>query len=196
MKKLLLFALTTLLFLSCKKGHLQRAVDDGPVTLPAMRSIDLGNAQVRYLQAQTLDLNGDGAIDFVFKLQLVGDPQLGIDRRQLCVQSGVQRNLLLNEQDETPVFGSGITLPLQQPGFHWWEVGHTVLAEKIVGSNESWWDGIWKTAQHRFLAVQVQQGADRYAGWVELSIDQQSETMTLHRAALNLSPGVPIVTGR
>ena len=202
MKKTL-FSLTLLLVLaSCTKDRGaapgpggSSPQPQGPVTLPAMRVIDLHDAQVRYQQTRTVDLNGDGAADLLFKLQLVGDPLLQVDKHQFCVQSGIQRNLLVNEQDETLPYAGSITIALQQAGFEWYEVSQVLLAEKVIGFTDSWWDGIWKNAQHRYLAVQVQQGNDRYMGWVELSIDQASETLTLHRAALNLSPNVAIVTG-
>ncbi|RYY62289.1 MAG: hypothetical protein EOO12_13635, partial [Chitinophagaceae bacterium] len=70
MKKTLLPFLL-LVLASCTKD---RGAAPGKVTLPAMRIIDLKDAQVRYQQTRTVDLNADGAADLLFKLQLVGDP--------------------------------------------------------------------------------------------------------------------------
>ncbi|RYZ18204.1 MAG: hypothetical protein EOO16_23010, partial [Chitinophagaceae bacterium] len=70
MKKTLLPFLL-LVLASCTKD---RGAAPGEVTLPAMRIIDLKDAQVRYQQTRTVDLNADGAADLLFKLQLVGDP--------------------------------------------------------------------------------------------------------------------------
>ncbi|RYD93270.1 MAG: hypothetical protein EOP50_11385 [Sphingobacteriales bacterium] len=196
MKKTLLPLLLLLSFAACKKAPLDGTVSPTDVSLPAMRSIDLHDAIVHAGQTQAVDLDGDGAVDFRFKMQLVGDPLLQVDKHQFCVTSGIQRNLLVNEQDETLPFGAATTIAPTQPGFNWYEVGLSVLAEKIVGNTETWWDGLWKTAQHRFLAVQVQRGDLRYMGWIELSMDRANEKLVLHRAALNLSPNVAIVTGR
>ncbi|GAB4092440.1 hypothetical protein [Flaviaesturariibacter terrae] len=194
MKKLLLPLL--LLLAACRKNPAPAPPPAGNVTLPAMRVIDLHNAPVRYRQVHTVDLDGDGAHDLVFKCQLVGSPSQQADRYQFCVQSSIRRNLLVNDRDETPPFTEGASIGIGHPGFNWWEVSHSVLAEKIVSDNETRWDGLWKTAQHRFLAVQVQRGADRYNGFVEISMDQAGNTLLLHRAALNLSPDVPIIAGR
>jgi hypothetical protein len=196
MKNMLFLLLPFALLASCKKPYIPANPASAPVTShPAMRYTDLHDATVRAHKSCRLDIDGDGSTDFYFFVQRVGDPMLQIDKVQYIAASGISRNLLVNDESESPVLQAGDSITLERTGFNWWEISETLLAEKRIGNTENWWEGLWKSAQHRFLPVQVQQGSTRYNGWVELSMNRNTEELILHRAAISLEARKSVLAG-
>ncbi len=193
MKALLFASLVLLSLASCKKDPVQPSPNP-PVPHPTMRYLDIA-ASVKPGRVRTLDLDGDGQFDLVFGTQRVGDPILQVDRVQYLVNSVPKRNLLVNEGEETPRLRRYDRIGLVHTGFTWYEISSIVLAEKIIGMSESWWDGIWKTADHHYLPVQVDKPEGKYQGWVELSFSTITEELILHRAALSLEANKEIQAG-
>ncbi|RYZ28950.1 MAG: hypothetical protein EOP49_41025 [Sphingobacteriales bacterium] len=193
MKNTTLFLIAALLFVSCKKE--KALVPTPPPAQPQMRHMPLNDIAVHTGRARSLDVDGDGTTDFAFYVQLVGDPVLQIDKMQFCVGSGVKRNLLVNDANETPLLQPNDEVKAAHAGFNWWEVSESVLAEKRIGWTETWWDGLWKNAKHRFLAVQVQKPEGLYHGWVELSMDTSNSKLILHRAAIAKQAGRAVRAG-
>ena len=75
MRKAIFFATTVLLlFTACKKEPLP--VKPPAEQHPEMIYKDLLNTEVSYQRSRTIDVDGDGSIDFYFGVQLVGDPIL------------------------------------------------------------------------------------------------------------------------
>jgi hypothetical protein len=121
------------LLASCKKTVVQAPASAPAAGHPQMRYTNLSGAVVRYHQSRMLDIDGDGSHDFLFTVQLVGDGILHIDKLQFLAVSGIARNLLLNEQDESPVLQLSDSIGDTHPGFNWWEIAQTLLAEKRTG---------------------------------------------------------------
>lgn len=184
MRKTTLFAVATVLVLTaCHK-------EPSPVTPPAelhpeMLYKDLQNAEVSYQRSRTIDIDGDGSIDFYFGVQLVGDPILQRDRMQFLANSVVKRNLLNDANDQSPVLNKMDTISKVHQGYTWWEISAIVLTEKITTNTNVYWDGLWKAANHNYLPIQVEKAGKLYHGWIELSVDTAAEKLILHRAALS-----------
>jgi len=71
-----------------------------------------------------------------------------------------------------------------------------MLAEKIIEeAGLDHWEGNWKNASHKYLAIQLRKGDLRYNGWVELSFKTDTEELTLHRAAITTGPKKTITAG-
>ncbi|HZF65118.1 MAG TPA: hypothetical protein VEZ55_11550 [Chitinophagaceae bacterium] len=182
MEKILSSAIIILIAMSsCKK---ERDTSVGTQE-PKMQHIQLMDAEVAQGGAKFFDLNNDGRRDFGFKTTLVGDPLLQRDRLLFEVFSGIGSFLLNNEHEETPPLRAGDEIGNIHLGFEWHEISTLVLTEKhMYNSGEIGWDGIWKTANHRYLAIRLKENNRVYFGWIELSFDKVGEKIILHRAAL------------
>jgi hypothetical protein len=180
MRKLLLALSISLFFIACsKKPPLT------PVSHPQMIYKDLSNAEVKYGQIQRIDVDNDGTHDFLFSVLLVGDPVLQRDRMQFYAHSGIERNLLNNDQDESPMLNKGDSIGKTHSGYTWWQISSIVLAEKIITDNGSYWQGLWKNADHKYLPIQIQRNGRLYHGWVELSFNTIEEKLILHKSAIS-----------
>jgi hypothetical protein len=183
-------ALVLFLFSSCKKEAAP------PEAHPQMTYINLNNQEVGQGNTKALDLNGDGRIDIAFGTTLVGDPFLKRDRLLFEVKSNIGTYLLNNEQEETPPLTKGTKIGMVYTGFEWNEISSLMLAEKdTFESGEVGWDGIWKSASHKFLPLSVKSGDLLYFGWIELSFNRTTEKIILHQAALSKEGGKEIKAG-
>jgi hypothetical protein len=182
-------------FISCRKDVLK------PVPLAAdpvsgIRYIDLGEQEARPKKSKSIDLDGDGKVDFSFSTLLVGDPILRHDKLQFYVYSRVGTYLLSNEQDQSPVLNKEEAIDLEVPDFNWYEISAIVLTEKvIVEKGPVQWKGLWKEADHKYLPVQIRKSNQYFTGWIELSFDIHYERIILHRAAINTIPNRSITAG-
>jgi hypothetical protein len=183
MRKLFFAIIASLSFIACKKEDLQT---NPPVdSHPQMLYKDLQNASVKYLQAKGIDVDNDGSTDFAFSVQLVGDPLLQRDRWQFIAHSGVNRNLLNDANDNSPMLNRMDAITKQMSGYTWYEISAIVLAEKIVTNNGNYWDGVWKNADHKFLPIQLKKEGKYFHGWIELSFNAAEEKLVLHRSAIS-----------
>lgn len=163
---------------------------------PQMRYTDMQNEEMKITQPCFLDIDGDGSTDFSFSTMLVGDPILQRDRLQFIAHSKIGTNLLNNENDQSPVLNNGDKISLIQTGYEWFELSSIVLAEKITGMTEPiHWAGLWKNATHRYLPVQLKKNGKFYYGWIELSFDNLSEKLVLHKSAISIEAGKEIKAG-
>ncbi|HWJ27839.1 MAG TPA: hypothetical protein VNS32_14935, partial [Flavisolibacter sp.] len=147
MRQVLFFSIIVALILqACKKTP----VSNPPLepTKPAMVYKNLKNAIVSVGHPKTIDIENDGISDFGFGVMLVGDPILQRDRLQFYVNSKVDRNLLNDEQDQSPMLNRSAIVSSNFPGYSWYQISHILLAEKITNFSGSSWDGLWKNASH------------------------------------------------
>lgn len=152
---------------------------------PLMQYTYLNDLEIKATEYSHLDIDGNGTIDFTFHTQLVGDPILKQDRRQFMVGSKVETNLLNNKDDESPKLKKGDRIGTRHEGYNWYEISSVVLTEKVVPSEGSiFWRGLWKSANHNYLPVQVVRGEKIYHGWIELSFSTDNERLILHKAAI------------
>ena len=191
MKKLAAIVATVLFFSACNKDKTEVP---SPVH-PVMQYKDLQNAEVAYLKPKSIDIDNDGANDFSFGVELVGDPILQRDRWQYLALSKVNTNLLNNEQDQSPMLNKNDSIPVLYQNYQWFEISAIVLTEKIVTMTESYWEGLWKNASHKFLPVQLKKGGRFYNGWVELSFDTAAEKLILHTSAISTEANETVKAG-
>jgi hypothetical protein len=184
MYQFFLIATASLLFIACKKEN--TAITPAPLPAhPQMVYTDLQHAAVKFLQSKRVDVDGDGSTDFSFGVLLVGDPILQRDKLQFYVNSGVKRNLLNDDQDQSPVLNKFDSIGKNHPGFTWWEISAIVLAEKVIDNSGTSWQGLWKNADHKYLPIQVDKNGKLFHGWIELSFSTSEENLILHKAALS-----------
>jgi hypothetical protein len=182
MGKVLFVLASAIFFAACHKEPVQPQPGEQH---PEMIYKDLQNAEVKYLRGKAVDVDGDGSNDFLFHVQLVGDPVLQRDRVQFYVSSGIDRNLLNDDQDQSPVLNKMDVISRNVTGYTWWEISAIVLAEKIITYTESHWEGAWKNADHKYLPVQMKKQGKLYHGWIELSFNTTEEKLILHRSAIS-----------
>jgi hypothetical protein len=162
---------------------------------PMMIYKDLQNAEIKYGQPKTLDIDDDGSIDFSFGVVLVGDPILQTDRMQFYARSKVDRNLLNDGIDQTPVLNKLDVITKNHPGYSWLPLSSVVLAEKIINNNGSYWAGGWKNANHKYLPTQFKTNGKLYHGWIELSFDTAADKLILHKAGLSMEEDKDVKAG-
>jgi len=193
MKQFLFIAALALSLMACNKE--KPPVKPPVVSHPQMAYKDLQNQEVKYGQYQYIDVDNDGSRDFLFNVQLVGDPVLQRDRMQFNANSGIKRNLLNNQIDESPMLNRGDTISKNHSGFTWWEISSIVLAEKVIYNNGNSWEGLWKNADHKYLPIQVDKNGKLFHGWIELSFNTAEEKLILHRAAISTEEDKGILAG-
>ncbi|MES2881653.1 MAG: hypothetical protein V4676_05850 [Bacteroidota bacterium] len=191
MNKIFSFALLMILLSACKKDK-----PLSPVDPPDMQYTDLYNAEVKFNTSKTIDIDCDGKKDFGFGTMLVGDPIGQKDRRLYQAYSTIDAYYLNNEHEETPPLNKGDKISLLYSGFEWNEISSLVLAEKVtLLSGETFWDGIWKNASHKYLPLHIKKNGLVYFGWIELSFDKAAEKIILHKAAISKKAGNEIEAG-
>ena len=183
------FLAVVLLFSACKKD----------VVPPAPRSthlIDLEGVQASPGQAQLVDMDSDGSVDFVFETTQVADPVEKKTKLQYLVYSTVGTYLCFDANDRLPVLNNRETLVRQRPGFEWGEVTGIVMTQRVTEEDGNrYWEGSWKDAAHKYLPVAVQKESMFHMGWIELSFDKENGRLTLHRAGLSLDAQPAITVG-
>jgi hypothetical protein len=190
MKRYYLIVLAALLVhISCNKEHTE------PRT-PTMQYTNLNNMEVKQQVHQTIDINHDGQTDFNFSTLLVGDPILKQDKLWFRVSSRGIALLQVNHQEASPVLNQGDEITLNRTGYEWYGITHIVLAEKITEENKnSYWQGLWKNAMHRYLPVRLQKNNESYYGWIEISFDTSAEKLIMHQMAISTEANVPVKAG-
>lgn len=193
MKKALFFAgMIVLIMGACRKSS---PIDKPEPTHPVMQYKDLQNAEVKNGKFVTVDLDDDHYTDFSFGVLLVGDPLLQRDRLQFYVGSNEDRNLLNNENDESPMLNRLELVKSHHTGYTWYEISFIVLAEKITTTSSTYWQGIWKDANHKYLPLQLNKNDKIYNGWIELSFDSAAQKLVLHKAAFSTEENKEVKAG-
>lgn len=180
MRRLLLFAIAGLV-LACRKEKSEPL----PAPHPVMHYKDLQNSEVVYSKPKAVDIDDDGSNDFLFSVELLGDPILQRDRLQYLAHSKVGTNLLNDEKDQSPVLNKGDSISATHQGYQWFEISAIVLAEKITTMTNSFWEGLWKNASHQYLPVQIKKNEKLYHGWIEVSFDTAAGKLLLHKTAIS-----------
>ena len=182
-----------LILLACKKpvGTVP------PQIIPGMKYFNLAGQETKYNVPQYVDLDGDGKRDFSFVTYLIGDPLYKRDKIQFSATSGVDRMMLIGQDENTPLFKKGDMIGSDGiPGYQWIEVGSIPLMQKIMEIQKpAYWIGNWKNARHKYMAFQVRDSGKLYYGWFELSTDTTLEKIVLHRAAISREAQTNIKAG-
>jgi hypothetical protein len=190
MIKYVIAALVIVSLASCKKDE---ATLPQP-THPAMHYTTI-EQEVKQGVIYRLDIDHDGSIDFGFATLLVGDPVFQVDKLQYYATSGIDRNLLNDEQDQSPVLSKGDRIGAVHTGYTWFEISSILLCQKLTFTSSVQWDGLWKAASHKYLPVQVKRNQQLFHGWVEISMDTTSGVMTIHKSGISTEEGKEVKAG-
>lgn len=188
---MLILAASTLL--ACNKNE-----DNPPVyDHPEMHYTDLLDQEVKPGESQLLDLDHDGTTDFAFSTWLIGDPIEKEDEVLFFAASSTHSHLLADDANGSPRYNAGDLIKTTAISGHgWYAVAQVELAMKNTPENGPvYWEGQWKEARGKFLAVQVKENAKLYNGWIKLSFDTATGAIILHEAALSKEEGRNVIAG-
>jgi hypothetical protein len=147
-------------------------------------------------EAFSLDLNGDGTVDFVFEYHAIMTDDIPT--------SAASNQLFLGAKDENAVqfFEVTGTVPLEDgvtidESASWEGFGVTLIALgwTRAGGWESEWSGPWAGTPPSSLGLQLQLKGSVHYGWVKLTVDQKSGDVFVHDHAYNPSAGEGILSG-
>ena len=177
-------------------GACHKTSEKSPVT-PVIDYIEF-NKEIAFTQYFSFDLDSNGSKDFLFYTLLVGDPILGRDYHQYHIVSSIGASFpidTLNEQ--TPALAGNMAISPHSPaGLSWYVATDSWIARKVIGTTGApYWEGNWKDASHRYLAIRVDRAGHGYYGWLEVSFDATAEKIILHRAALCREAGKEVKAG-
>jgi hypothetical protein len=185
MNRLYVLLVAVALF-SCSKKDVAQPDPVPDPNHPNMQYTDLQNAEVIRGKYQAIDLDGDGTKDFSFGVYLIGDPLNQEDKVRFAAFSSIDRNLLVNADNLSPVLSGGEVVPVQgKAPYEWYQISEVLLVEKVIGMvNPPYWRGSWNNMKNKFFSLQIKKNGLRYNGWIEMSFDTQGERLILHRAAI------------
>ena len=198
MKTVYALALVTALMTSCRKNEVSDPPEQPGNQQPEMIYTDLQNRELKYQQAQLVDLDKDGSADIGFSTWYIGDPIEKEDEILFFAGSYIHSNLLINEANGSPAFNLGDNIPVgNYSGYNWYQVSQVEMALKNTpATGQPYWEGAWKQVSHKYLAIQVVKEARRYNGWIEVSFDTAGEKLVLHKAAISKEAEKAIVAGK
>jgi hypothetical protein len=82
------------------------------------------------------------------------------------------------------------------PGYEWWPITASELAQKVTPANGvTYWEGIFKTANKKYLPLKLTKNNLDYFGWIEISINQAESKLIVHQIALSTEAGKVVKTG-
>jgi hypothetical protein len=158
---------------------------------------DLQNQEMKQNKPQFIDLDKNGSNDIGFATWFIGDPIEKEDEVLFFAASYEHSNLLAGDNNNSPVFKLGDTIPVGNKGaYSWYQVAQIEMARKNIGlQNPPYWELDWKQVSHKYLAIQVVRDNKRYNGWIELSFDTAGEKLILHKAAICKEANKAVIAG-
>jgi hypothetical protein len=194
MTKLIVFCATVIVFGACKKDP--APAPPPPTPHPKMRYTNLNSRPVPFGGLHRIDMDGDNNLDVTFSTILVGDPLAEVDKEQYIVTTPLHASLLVNDQEETPVFNLGDSIKIEgHRQSLWYNASSVILAQKIIGFSSEHWEGNWRNTERKYAGLQIEKNGLRYNGWVELSFSTTLNQIILHRAAIAEEAGKPVRAG-
>jgi hypothetical protein len=192
MNKYFFSAVLLMVIAGCKKDSVQPI----PVPVhPLMFYKDLGNFEVSKGLSLTLDFDNDGISVCSFSVQLVGDPIMKVDKLQYYVSSRIKRNLLNDQNDESPILNKYDLIKNEHPGYTWYELSFILLTQKIISDGGNTWLGLWKNADHKYLPFQIVKDNNLFHGWIELSMNTVTGKLILHRSGISTEANKEVKAG-
>jgi hypothetical protein len=194
MKQMMTLALLIGMLSACRKP----AISPAPIPAPApeMSYTQFADKAIKFNEGFTADLNKDGVQDFYVYTMLVGDPLLQRDYRKYLFGSNLYTYFPINSNEEVPMLSQGNRIEANNfPGCHWYGAASIMMAQKVIGWQETHWEGVWHTATHRYLPLCISVQDKKYYGWVEVSFNPREEKVILHQAAVCKVPDRPVQAG-
>ncbi|MFY7899967.1 MAG: hypothetical protein ACOVNY_07265 [Chitinophagaceae bacterium] len=185
-------------FTSCKKNpSTPSTLLPNPVI--EMEYTNLNDKEVKYQQsAVVIDVNKDNRADIIFETLLTGDFIHKIDKLKFQVLTNITTALPVNNNEQVPVMNPNETITINNfNGYEWYGGSEIVLMERqenAIGNMS--WSGNWLGTQKKYLPFQIYQNNKRYNGWVEVSADNISQRLVIHRFAHCKQAEVSIIAGK
>ena len=198
MKQILLAAViifVATILASCEKD---RDITTTPAH-PQMTYRDLSSRVVNITTPAGIDISGDGTSDVWFEIFYTRDQASNTDYHRFVASSGETSRLMIRDATSATVLAAGAAISTQVANGHEWKSpAQAELAKRtlVQGTGAISWEGAWKDAQRKFLAVQVTQNNQVYNGWIELSFDTAAERVILYRAAISREAAKDIEAGK
>lgn len=198
MKIVYALALATATVTSCSKEKAPDPHQPPVYQQPEMIYTNLQDRELKAKNAQLIDLNKDGTMDIGFSTWHIGDPLEKEEEILFFAGSYVHSSLLIGGINESPLFKTGELMEAKQyPRHEWYIVGQVEMAIKNIPlQGLPYWEGPWRLASHRYLAIRVNKQGLEYHGWIEVSFDTTGEKLILHKAAISKEPGKPVYAGK
>lgn len=165
---------------------------------PSMRYTELNDKEVKKGQAQVIDVDHDGKMDFVFFVTYIGDPIFKQDKVRFSLGSNIHSLLFVGDDNNSPVLSKGALISsTNQAPYEWFILSEVFLAEKIItDENPPFWQGPWKDVKNKYISIQVKkEDGTGYSGWIEFSFDTAGDKIILHKAAISLEAGKDVKAG-
>lgn len=174
---------------ACHKSHLE---PKGPV----MQTTNLNDEEITEKSHMALDINNDGLIDLGFNTPLIGDPVYHRTIFEFLLMPTRNSTLLLvNDDLESPIFKKGDQIGATFAGSKWSANAYVPLVQKFTEQTGSYWYGLWHSASHQYLGIELIVNGEPYFGWIELSIDTDKEKLILHKMAICTKANMPVTAG-
>ena len=190
--KYLMIGIAGLMIMSgCKKES-----EKNPVNDHLKMSYTVVNVELKSWTSKGIDIDGDNKKDFAFEVFPIGDPVQQRDKYKFYAYSTIHTSLLSDDLDFPPMLEKGETVKPVHPGYAWWPVTASELAQKVVPVNGPiFWEGVFKNASKKYLPMKMTKNDLEYFGWIEISIDQAESKLIVHRIALSTEAGKVVKTG-
>jgi hypothetical protein len=193
MKKTFLFASLAVLLFSCKK-------EDDEVS-STIEYTNYNNRAVTETTDLVLDLNKDGANDYVVTTQPVSD---GTSTRlvfKVAKYQGTANRILLQEDEGAPkMMEKNETITKEAlPDYEWTPLHLANLVEHVTPAQPAapYWQGTWKEKQNKYLPVQLLKDNKTYNGWIQISFSAaNTPQIIVHDAAVSKEADVSIKAGQ
>ncbi len=183
---------------ACKKPTVYNPIIPEPGKDQQIRYTNLNNREVLFgRNAAVLDVNQDGQYDIIFGTQLVGDPIYQVDKRQFLASAHIDTYIPVNFAEQFPSLSFGQLIPLHDfNGFTWYNASSAVLMERWedIHGNISW-RGNWHTPTPKYLPIKIKSNGRNYNGWIELTVDRNTQKIILHKMAVHTIAESPIRAG-
>ena len=175
----------------CKKETVKNPVEDHP-----KMSYTVLNLELKSWSSKGIDIDGDNKKDFAFEVFPVGDGVQQRDKYKFYAYSTIHTSLLSDDLDLPPMLEKGETVKPVHPGYSWWPITASELAQKVVPVNGPiYWEGVFKNASKKYLPMKMAKNDLEYFGWIEISINQLESKLIVHRIALSTEAGKVVKTG-
>jgi hypothetical protein len=118
-----------------------------------------------------------------------------VDKLQYYVFSRIKRNLLNDQNDESPMLNKYDLIKNEHPGYTWYELSFILLTQKIISDGGNTWLGLWKNANHKYLPFQIVKDNNLFHGWIELSMNTVTGKLILHRSGISTEANKEVKAG-
>jgi hypothetical protein len=195
MRPYLLLSILVCIMASCTKNPTQ------PVAPPPPADISYHQLKDTILKwgadPIVYDFDNNQRFDLIFYTELVGDFINKIDKRKYYVFSSITTRLAVSPEERVPVLSKNTAIAPVMAGHEWYEFSEVPLMERhehVSGATQ--WFGNWQNQDRKYLPFQLVKAQQVHYGWVEISTNTATGTITLHRAAWCTTPNKQIPAGQ